>query len=376
MRSRRRPGRRSAKQRQSRFFGALAPPLGGLELVHCTWVVVACVPGSGDVPLGPTLVIGGDSVVTGGNVPVVETGDDGTGIAVVGARLIVETDDDGIGVALSPPPPICTEPNGIPVRETPLGDEDDIAADEDAAPLVLVLHVPDVAAPPGNGVPVPTPNPPPSKFVLEPEAPADGLPMAEHIVPVPVIPAVSASEGLSPGDASSVAPMGRPTGGTDEPGVMLSGEVAPIPGVGLPIPPICANTGLQPKSAAIITAINARLIVTSIVPVERSGRRVSPDRSSRSRRYRPGQLGNAFMSCQNASDESGRFRFPSDRIPDVDIDQSEIRANAPSAVEMRDRWQVPSVPSTYARATYGGICRCVIHRAGRRAWWRMRRYPQ
>src|SRR6266478_3586081 len=114
MRSRRRPGRRSAKQRQSRFFGALAPPLGGLELVHCTWVVVACVPGSGDVPLGPTLVIGGDTVVTVGNVPV------------------VETDDDGTGVKLSPPSPICTEPNGIPVRETPLGDEDDIAADDDA----------------------------------------------------------------------------------------------------------------------------------------------------------------------------------------------------------------------------------------------------
>jgi hypothetical protein len=169
---------------------------------------------------------------------------------------------------LSPPPPISTEPNGIPVGETPPGDEDDgddIAADEDAAPPVLALHVPDVAALPGNGVPVPTPNPPPSKFVLEPEAPADGLPMAEHIVPVPVIPVVSVSNGLSPGDASSVAPMDRPTGGTDEPGVMPSGEVVPIPGVGLPTPPTCANTGLQPKSAAAVAAIKARRIVISFI---------------------------------------------------------------------------------------------------------------
>jgi hypothetical protein len=231
-------------------------------------VVVACVPGSGDIPLGPTLVTVGDSVVTGGNVPVVETGDEGTSVVTVGAGLIVGTDDDGTGVALSPPLPSCTEPNGIPVREMRLGDEvgeDDIAADADAAPLVPVLHVPDVVALPGNGVPVPAPNPPPSKFVLVPDAPADGLAMDEHIVPVPVIPVVSVSIGLSPGDASSVAPMGRPTGATEEPGVMPSGEVEPIPGVGLAIPPTCAKTGLQPKRAAAVAAINARRIVISFM---------------------------------------------------------------------------------------------------------------
>jgi hypothetical protein len=209
------------------------------------------------------LVTVGDSVVTGGNVPIVETGEDGTSVVIVGAGLIVETDDDGTGVALSPPSPIWTEPNGIPVRETPLGDED-IAADDDAAPLVLVLHVPDVAELPGNDIPVPIANPPPSKFVLATDAPADGPAMAEHIVPAPVIPIVSVSAGLSPGDASSVAPMGRPTGGTEEPGVMPSGEVEPIPGVGLPIPPTCAKTGLQPKSAAAVAVINARRIVISL----------------------------------------------------------------------------------------------------------------
>ena len=230
--------------------------------------MVAGDPGSGVIPIEPKLVIVGDGVVTGGNVPVIEAGDDGTGIATVGAGLAVEIGDEGTGVALSPPSPIWTEPNGIPVRETPLGDEgdeDDIAADDDVAPLELVLQVPDVAALPGNGAPVPTPNPPPSKFVLEPEAPADGFPMAKHIVPLPVIPVVSVRDGLSPGDASSVAPMGRPTGGTDEPGVMPSGEVVPIPGVGLPSPPTCAKTGLQPKSAAAMAAINARRIVISLI---------------------------------------------------------------------------------------------------------------
>src|SRR5580704_3070926 len=118
-RRRRRPRRRSGQQWQSQFFGALVPPLDGLELAHCTcWpvVVVDCVPGSGDIPLGPTLVTVGDSVVTGGNMPIVETGDDGTSVVTVGAGLIVGTDDDGTGVALSPPLPSCTEPNGIPVR--------------------------------------------------------------------------------------------------------------------------------------------------------------------------------------------------------------------------------------------------------------------
>jgi hypothetical protein len=222
------------------------------------------------------LVIVGDGVVTGGNVPVVETDDDGPGAAAVGAGLTVDSGNDEtagapIGAVLSPPLPISTEPNGIPARETPPGDEDDVAADDDASLLEGVPHVSEVAALPGNGVPVPTPNPPPSKFVLELESPADALPMAEHVVSVPAIPIVPASAGLSPGDASSVAPRGKPIGATDEPGVTPSGEVVPIPGVGLPVPPTCAKTGLQPKSAAAMAAINARRIVISFVPTPAIG---------------------------------------------------------------------------------------------------------
>ncbi len=216
------------------------------------------------------MVIVGDTVVTGGNVPVVETGDDGTGVG-----LVVDSGNDGtggapIGAVLSPPLPISTEPNGIPARETPPGDEEDVAVDDDA---LLPETVPqEVVALPGNGVPVPIPNPPPSKFVLEPEAPADALPMTEHVVPLPAIPIVPVSAGLSPGDASSVAPKGMPAGETDEPGVTPNGEVVPIPGVGLPIPPTCAKTGLQPKSAAAMAAINARRIVISFILTPAIGR--------------------------------------------------------------------------------------------------------
>src|SRR5580704_14836508 len=183
---------------------------------------------------------------------------------VEGFGLGVGTTSNGLTPAL----PISTEPNGIPVRGRPPGDVGDVVA----LVLELVPQAPDIAALPGSDVPVPVP--PPSKVVLEPDIPDDGLPMTKHVVPFPVIPIVPAGAPLSPGDASSVAPMGIPAGGTGEPGAMPSGDVAPIPGVGLPIPPTCANAGMQPKSAACIAAINTRRIMISIVRAQRSGRLV------------------------------------------------------------------------------------------------------
>jgi hypothetical protein len=176
-----------------------------------------------------------------------------------------------ISNGLTPALPISTEPNVIPVRAAPPGEVGDVAADDEALLLELVPHVPEVASPPGNDVPVPTPSPPPSKVVLEPDIPDDGLPVTKHIVPFPVIPIVPAGT-PSPGDASSVAPMGIPVGGTGKPGAMPSGEVALIAGVGLPIPPTCANAGLQPKSAACIAAINTPRIMISIVRTIRPAR--------------------------------------------------------------------------------------------------------
>jgi hypothetical protein len=204
---------------------------------------------------------------------------DGFGLDVgdVGAALIPIVDGIGLGVgtigaALTPPLPISTEPIGIPARETPPGDADDVTADDEALPLEVVPHVPDVDALPGNDPPVPAPIPPPSKFVLDPDIPDDGLPMAEHVVPLPVIPTVPVGAGLSPGDASSVAPMGTPVGATAEPGAVPSGEVVPMAGVGLPVASTCAKTGLHPKNAASIAAVNAHRIVISIVQTQRSSR--------------------------------------------------------------------------------------------------------
>jgi hypothetical protein len=123
--------------------------------------------------------------------------------------------------------------------------------------------------------------------VLEPDIPGDGLPIAEQVVPKPDVPEdiVPVGGGLSPGEASPVAPMGIPVGATGEPGAMPSGEVPPIPGVGLPIPPTCANTGF-PRSAASIAAINTRRIVISIVLAQQSGRVVQCGASQSTAQHR------------------------------------------------------------------------------------------
>src|SRR5438270_11007896 len=79
------------------IFRRIGTSAGGLELVQCKVFVVAGDPGSGDIPIGPTLVVPLDeSVVTVGNELVIGTGDDGTSVVTVGAGLglIVETDDE------------------------------------------------------------------------------------------------------------------------------------------------------------------------------------------------------------------------------------------------------------------------------------------
>jgi hypothetical protein len=84
--------------------------------------------------------------------------------------------------------------------------------------------------------------------------------MTGHVVLFPVIPIVAAGAGLSPGDASSVAPMGIPAGGTGEPGAMPSGEVMPSgEGTGAPVP-TWEKVAPQPKSTVAIAAIKVRII--------------------------------------------------------------------------------------------------------------------
>ena len=124
--------------------------------------------------------------------------------------------------------------------------------------------LPDAVIPIPVPVPAMVPIPPPSKTLLVPKLPVASRAMAEHVLPKPVRAIVPVGAGESPGEASSVAPIGIPVGWTDEPGVMPSGEVALMPGVGMPTPPTCANAGVQPNSTASIVVVNARFIKASI----------------------------------------------------------------------------------------------------------------
>jgi hypothetical protein len=68
--------------------------------------------------------------------------------------------------------------------------------------------------------------------------------------------------GLTPGDASSVAPMGILIGGTGEPGPTPSGEVMPSVGPGKTlVAPTCAEAGPQPKRTAAVVATTKRVLI-------------------------------------------------------------------------------------------------------------------
>jgi hypothetical protein len=112
------------------------------------------------------------------------------------------------------------------------------------------------------GMPVAVPRPPPS---YSPVAAVEGAPITVEQTVNPD-PNVLGGAGLSPGVGSSVAPKGTPAGATEPAveGLMPNGEVTPIPGIGLPIPPSCAKTGLQLRSVVRIAAISSRRTVLSL----------------------------------------------------------------------------------------------------------------
>ena len=193
-------------------------------------------------------------VVRQGVVPSVETGAD---------KLGVRATDGG----LRPPAPSSVEPSGIPTRATddaepiPVGDEADAAgAVEELLPFAA--QVPDA---------VPA-MPPPSKTEVEPDVPAVDIPVPDVTPPEHVVLlAVNASgdvpdvNGLTPGDASPVAPRGMPVGATGEPGPMPSGDIMPsgdVPGE-MPNPPTCAKAEPQLRRTAAVVAITMRVIVGS-----------------------------------------------------------------------------------------------------------------
>jgi hypothetical protein len=208
-------------------------------------------------------------------------------------------DTPSVGTAaaeLTPRFPISVDPIGIPVRAAPPGVIGDVDVGVEDAVMLLepephipdmpevcsiseVVGIPDVAEVAGDaespgevdipdaaavaGAAVPTPIPPPSKLVVDPNIDDDAVPMVEHAVllfGMEIVPVASPGAGLTPGDAISVEPSGIPVGETGEPvAVMPSGVVVPRLGVGVAIPLTCAIAALQTKSAARIAAISDNL---------------------------------------------------------------------------------------------------------------------
>ena len=195
-----------------------------------------------------------DMPMVGQDVPDVESGADGLGVRTSGGGL-------------TPPTLSSVEPKGMPTRLTddvdpiPDGDEADAAGAIDELPAA---QVPDAVPP----------RPPPSKTEIEPDVPGFAMlvelpsaPAPEH-PPAPPIAGTTGEApdviGLTPGDASSVAPSGIPVGATGAAGPMPSGDVMPSgDGPDVENPPICADAGPQPSNAAAIASIKRRVITAS-----------------------------------------------------------------------------------------------------------------
>src|SRR6195256_383233 len=245
------------------------------------------------VPVVPHVAV---LAVAGERVGIVGANERGPTVPVMGNTPVVGT----AGAERTPRLLISMEPNGVPVRAPPpgvVGNVDvDVGVDDEAillepephipdipdvSGIPEVVDIPDVAEIPDDvdvdvpdiavapdvaavaGVAAPTAVPPPSKLAVEPNIPDGEVPEVEHVVPLPgiaIVPVEVVGIGLTPGEAISVAPIGIPVGETDEPDVTPSGEVAPMVGVGVAVPPTCAMATLQTNSAGRTAAINEYLI--------------------------------------------------------------------------------------------------------------------
>ena len=198
-------------------------------------------------------------------LPNVETGADGLGIPTRGVNVIRGADGLGVrrlGRGLRPPTPISVEPSGIPTLPTddtepiPVGDEAIAAGPAKELPA-LAAQAPDAlpAIPPPSKSGVAVLDAPVIELPMPEDAPADEAPtpkdacgndppMPPHVETVLVEGAMGDVPdiiGLTPGAASSVAPMGILAGATGEPGPTPSGDVMPSEGPGeMLIPPTCA----------------------------------------------------------------------------------------------------------------------------------------
>jgi hypothetical protein len=179
---------------------------------------------------------------------------------------MVGEEADAAGAPKDPPAVVAQVPDAVPAVPPPSNSivETAVGADAPAVDIPLPTDVPviELVRPdvvPGNEVPLPETvgGLPKDVCGIEPPTP-------EHSVVGPIVPNVPDIIGLTPSVLSSVAPSGIPVGATGEPGPMPSGEVAPILGTGLGIPPTCANAGLHAKRAASVLMINVLRI--ALVP--------------------------------------------------------------------------------------------------------------
>jgi hypothetical protein len=146
----------------------------------------------------------------------------------------------GHGAGLRPGLVSSVEPIGIvgtpSCEDVEVLDCEDVALPRaEAPPHVVAIG----AADPGCVAPVMIPTPLLSNSAVEPDVPVIApTPGLEHAVAeaTPLeIPEVT------PGVASGAAPNGIPVGAAAVPEVLMPrGEVVPIPGVGVPMPPTCA----------------------------------------------------------------------------------------------------------------------------------------
>jgi hypothetical protein len=219
---------------------------------------------------GVPVPIGGHGVV----FPTVGRGVDGLVSGFVARGVNVIRGAIGFGAratdgGLRPPTPISVDPNGMPTRPTDDADDGDpisVGDEADPAPSIGVL------APPAQAPEVPPDRPPPSNIVVEPEvkvlpdielsvpgaAGETEPPTLKQVVVAPIAGSVPDVSGLTPGDASSVAPIGIPVGATCEPGPRPSGDVTPRGMAGeMLVPPTCAWAEPQARrSAAVVAAAN------------------------------------------------------------------------------------------------------------------------
>jgi hypothetical protein len=211
-------------------------------------------------------------------LPDVERGVDGLELGSTTRGVSVISGANGFGASatdggLSPPTAISVEPMGIPTLPTdetePAAVGDDAIADPGSPALALGVQPPEAdpdMPPPSNKLEPSAVEPPVFMELPDVEVPIPGsvceAEPSEQVAMPPTSGNVPDIVGLTPGDASSVAPMGILIGGTGEPGPTPSGEVMPNVGPGNTlIPPTCAETEPQPKRTAAVVATTWRVIM-------------------------------------------------------------------------------------------------------------------